>query len=239
MTPRRLLRGAALPASLAVLTLLGACGGPTAAAPRQTAPASQLMPQQGPRELPAPDADLGTVAPGRSAVATLSGSASVAFDAQGETALVAALDCSACSGPVEVTSPDAGSTWGTAAAPLTGQFLVDLSNAVVPDRVQVSAEGDWTLTLSSPDDLPESGGPQSGTGPVVLRMADEGNHVRVEATSAGTGDDIRGRLVSAVGDDPMSLAVGADSELDQVYPVPMPGLVALDTDGSWTVTVTP
>ncbi|GIG24705.1 hypothetical protein Cde04nite_09490 [Cellulomonas denverensis] len=222
-----------------MLALLAACGGPTAAAPQQGEPFSPLMPSQGRGDLPAPDADLGTVAPGRSATATLSGTASVGFEAPGETALVAALDCSACTGPVEVTSPGAGTTWGTAAAPLTGQFLVDLSNAVVPDRVQVSADGDWTLTLSSPEDLPESGGPQSGTGPVVLRMADEGKHVRVEATSAGTGDDIHGRLVSAVGDDPMSLAVGADAELDQVYPVPMPGLVALDTDGSWTVTVTP
>lgn len=230
MTPRRSLRGVALPASLAVL-LLAACAGPAADEPVDTA--LPTLPAAGALDLPAPDLDLGTVGTGAPVTARESGSASVGFDAPEDVALIATLDCSACTGDIALTSPDRGSAWGTGTAPLTATYLVDLTGPAVPDRVDVAAEGDWTLTLSSSEDLTAVTGDQTGTGPVVLRLTEGGSHVRVTYTPAATGDELVLRVVSEA--DGTATTSGADTAIDQVMPITTPALIALDTDGSWSV----
>lgn len=208
--------------------MLAACAGPVAE-PESELPA---LPAATGADLPATDIDLGAVAAGIPVSATLTGSAAVGFSAPEDSAVIADLDCTACTGDVQVVSPGRSTPWGQGQGPTTGQYLVDMTGEA-PDRVEVQAEGEWTLTLHSSDDLPAAEGAQEGTGPAVLRLTDPGSQVRVSYTPAGPEDELSARLVSTE----QSMNFGADTAMEQTYPVPMPGVISLDTAGRWTVQV--
>lgn len=223
------LRRAATPALASVL-VLAACAGPAT----EAEPELPALPAATSVDLPATDLDLGAIAPGTPASATLTGPAAVGFSAPEDSAVIADLDCSACTGNVQVASPGWSTPWGQDDAPVTGQYLVVMTGEA-PDRVEVQADGEWTLTLRSSEDLPAAEGTQQGTGPAVLRLTEPGSQVRVTYTPAGPDDQLTARLVSSE----QSMNFGADMAMEQTYPVPMPGVISLDTAGGWTVQVEP
>ena len=222
------LRRAVVPA-LTVL-VLAACAGPATEAESEL----PALPAATSVDLPATDIDLGAITPGTPVSASRTGSAAVGFSAPEDSAVIADLDCTACTGTVQVASPGRSTPWGQSEGPTTGQYLVDMTGEA-PDRVEVQAEGEWTLTLRSSDDLPAAEGAQQGTGPAVLRLTEPGSQVRVSYSPAGPEDELSARLVSSE----QSMNFGADAAMEQTYPVPMPGVISLDTAGSWTVQVEP
>lgn len=226
-------------AALAALLLLAACAGsPDPAGSTSADPG--LVPTPAAVDLPAQSLDLGSVAAGRPAQVSASGSAVLTFDAEDDAvAVVAALDCTGCTGPVEVATPGHGTPWGRGTAPVQASYLVDLVGAEPVQQIVVEAEGEWTLRMSGIEDLPTSTGEQHGTGPVVLRLDEAGTHLRVAYTPGGDGDELNARMISLTDTDPngapVSVHFGADSAFDQSYQLTLPGVVALDTSGSWTV----
>ena len=181
--------------------------------------------------------DAGVVANGTSATASGNGPSNVSYQRQGELAVVISLDCSACTGPTKVTAPGRMSPFGESPQPLSGSFLMDI---FVDDPVNamfiVQAEGPWTVTMQSWNDLPYVSGPQSGTGPTVLFWSDDVSKVTVDFVPLNADDSFSGRVYT-VSDD--TQLFGNSDAFSEVFDADLPGVMAIQTNGTWTVTPTP
>lgn len=234
--------------------LLGGCGGGSGAAkpePAGTPAATRTAaPEPTPEPAPAvetlPDArvDAGTVGEGAPVTASGEGTAAVAVVRGGEFGVVATFDCSACTRDVVLTDAGRMSPWGSGPAPFTGTYLIDNLVGTAPElTVVVRAEGPWTVTFQSWNDLTPVTGPQSGTGAAVLLIGDETPAVQVDYTPAGPDDRMSVRVISAVDvtetGGPDSLLLGDSVAFSERAEVRMPGVVTVATNGSWTVTPVP
>jgi hypothetical protein len=197
---------------------------PTPTAPATAEPVAQTV-------------DAGVVAEGTSATVSGNGPSNVTYQRQGEFAVVIELDCSACTGTTIVTEPGRMSPLGEVAAPLGGSFLMDVfTNDPVNQMLIVQAEGPWTVALRSWNDLPQVSGPQSGAGPAVLFFSDDVPRVTVDHTPAGTDDSFSGRVFTTSG---VPQIFGDTGAFSKTYDADLPGVMAIRTDGSWTITPTP
>ncbi|OII11069.1 MULTISPECIES: hypothetical protein [unclassified Curtobacterium] len=179
----------------------------------------------------------GRVADGSSASASGSGDANVAFTSSGPIAVVVELDCSACTGTATVTAPGRMSPFGRASAPLRASFLTGVLSSDGPEQsVIVEARGSWSVTLRSWNDLPLVSGAQSGKGPAVLFFSDDVSHVTVDYRPAGSGDSFSGRVFTTSGRPQL---FGDSGAFARSYDVDLPGVMAIQTNGTWTVTPTP
>jgi hypothetical protein len=249
-----ILRGASVAATImvaAVLLVSGCAGAGTESAPEPTASSTPTKPPSvadlvTPSPTPTPLAteeplaqtlDAGVVADGTSATVSGNGPSNVAYQRQGELAVVIDLDCSACTGTAKVTAPGRMSPFGEATAPLRGSFLMDVFTAdPVNQLFIVQAEGPWTVTLSSWNDLPLVSGPQVGTGPTVLYLSDDVSHVTVDYTPVGVDDSFSGRVFTTSDN---TQVFGDTVAFSEVFEADLPGVMAIQTNGSWTVTPTP
>jgi len=181
--------------------------------------------------------DAGVVADGTTATASGNGPSNVTYQRQGELAVVISLDCSACTGPTKVTAPGRMSPFGESPQPLSGKFLMDV---FLDDPVNamfiVQAEGPWTVTMQSWNDLPYVSGPQSGTGPTVLFWSDDVSKVTVDFVPLDADDKFSGRVFT-VSDD--TQLFGNSEAFSEVFDADLPGVMAIQTNGTWTVTPTP
>ncbi|WP_420365249.1 hypothetical protein AAEP80_17065 [Curtobacterium sp. L3-7] len=181
--------------------------------------------------------DAGTVSGGVSATASGTGSSNVAFHADGDFAVVVELDCSSCTGTATVTAPGRMSPFGRATAPLRGSFLTGVLQSDSPDQtIIVEADGPWTVTLRSWNDLPYVSGSQSGSGPAVLFFSDDVSHVTVDYRPSGPDDSFSGRVFTTSANPQLFGNTGAFTES---FDVDLPGVMAIQTNGTWTVTPTP
>jgi len=245
MPTRPVLARAAALAALPALLLAG-CGAsdapePEARAATSAAPAPSATPTAAPER---PLLNAGTVAEGAPATVSGEGPARIAVVRDGDFGVVARLDCAACTGDVVLTSDGRMSPWGAGTAPLTGTYLVDLLEGTdAKQGFLLDAAGPWTLTFSSWNELPVLTGPQQGSGAAVLLLGDTASGARIDYTPAGADDSLLARVVSAVDVDPAtgpaSLVLGGDEALSETADVALPGVVALSTNGSWTVTPLP
>jgi len=212
--------------------VVAGCSSPAAPEPVPSTE-SPLMPTASTVQLPDQELQLGAVLAGAPAQVTATGPAVVDLTTpSGDPAVVAALDCSACSGPVAVSSVATGSRWVDGAAPLTGQYLVDLSRGDDPGLL-VEAEGEWSLRVLAAEDVPPSAGVQQGTGPAVVRLTDTGAQLWVLADA-----ELTARAVALTGDR-RSMSFGADGGVEQTLELAGPVLVGLDTTGRWSVQLRP
>ncbi|MDR7385331.1 hypothetical protein [Promicromonospora iranensis] len=206
---------------------------PEAPAP-EAEPTPEPTPDLRPTEAPARSVAAGTVAEGAPAAAEGRGSAEVTFERDGEFAVVVHLDCSACSGATVLTGPDRGTPFGAADGALAGDYLMDVFKGGDPEQaVWLAAEGPWSLRFESWNDLAPVTGEQSGDGSKVLAFGDTATRLDVEFAPAGPDDSFAGRYFSVSG----SPRVFGDSvAFTDSYDVSLPGVLAITTNGSWTVT---
>ena len=255
MASSRTTRSAAALASLVpVLLLVAACGEggdsdqPTTAAtstpPATTSQAAVPTPSvtvtsERPTAAPAQLVTAGGVADGAPAQAAGVGSAEVTYTRGGEFAVVIVLDCTACAAgtsPTVLTGPGRMSPYDEAPGPLAGSYLMDVFEGSEPEQsVWLQAEGPWSIRFESCNDIPGTTGPQSGTGSTVLHLVDQGAHAEVTWAPAGPDDDFAGRFFGN-GDQQL---FGNDEAFTEVVDLPMPGIFAIRTDGTWTVTPQP
>jgi hypothetical protein len=256
LSPRAAVRAVVPVVLLAVLGGCGPGGGdqpddaavatrsarPSATPSATPAPTPAATPPAAP--LPTVRLDAGTVAEGSPATVSGEGPALVSARRDGEFGVVAHLDCSACTGEVVVTADGRGDPWGAGTAPLTGSYLVDVFEGSEPKQtLVVQAQGPWTMRLESWNDLPPVTGVQRGTGSTVLLVGDTASAVRVDYAPEGPGDSLLARVFSAVQVEstgsPATRLFGDDVAFSETADVPMPGVVVLSTNGSWTVTPVP
>ncbi len=194
-----------------------------------------------PTALPAQQLDAGTVGTGAPVTVTGTGPAVVDFVRGGDFGVVARVDCSACSGTFSVRDPDRDGLWGSGEAPLTGSYLVDVRSDDQTERSLVlDVQGSWSIELSSWTDLPVVTGAQTGTGATVLRLGDETGAVLLDFTPTDASDTLVGRAVpesDLTGTGAAEVLVfGSDDAVQGVsVPVPLPGVVAVSTTGTWSL----
>ncbi|PZE85256.1 hypothetical protein [Curtobacterium sp. MCBD17_032] len=242
-------------AAVAALLLVTGCsmlaGGsvpdaaPTDGTPRRTAaPSPSATPRPTPTVTTPPVAELvgvtldaGDVGEGAPATVSGTGPADVAFRVRGDFAVVMDLDCSRCTGTAAVTAPGRMSPFGEASAPLTASFLTGVMRSDPDEQMLiVQADGPWSMTMRSWNDLPSVSGPQAGTGPAVLFFSDDVSHVQVEYTPADA-DDRFGARVFTTSDD--TQLFGDTEAFSDTFEADLPGVVAIATNGSWRITPTP
>ncbi|GAB3168304.1 hypothetical protein GCM10027059_30710 [Myceligenerans halotolerans] len=210
---------------------------PEPSAAESSAPETEPTPD--PRPTAAPDRSVaaGMVAPGVATVAEGKGSAEVTFERDGEFAVVVHLDCSACSGATVLTAPERGTPFGESDGALAGDYLMDVfEGSATEQSVWLVAEGPWSLRLESWNDLAPVTGRQSGDGSTVLALGDTASGIDVEYTPAGPDDSFSGRYFSVSGEPRM---FGDTQAFTDSYEVSLPGVLAITTNGSWTVTPGP
>jgi hypothetical protein len=181
--------------------------------------------------------DAGAVAEGATATVSGTGPSNVTYQRQGEFAVVIGIDCTGCTGMATVTAPGRMSPLGEAAAPMSGSVLMDVfKDDPVNQIFIVQAEGPWTVTLQSWNDLATVSGPQSGTGPSVLFFSDDVPHVTVNYTPADADDSFMARAFTTSDDNQV---FGNEEAFTEVFDADLPGILAIQTKGAWTVTPTP
>ena len=181
--------------------------------------------------------DAGALAEGATTTASGTGPSNVTYQRQGEFAVVIGLDCSGCTGMATVTAPGRMSPLGEAAAPMNGSFLMDVfEEGPVNQTFIVKAEGPWTVTLQSWNDLPYVSGPQTGTGPAVVFFSDDVSHVSVDYTPADADDSFNARAFTTSDD---TQIFGNDEAFSEVFEADLPGILAIQTRGTWSITPTP
>ncbi|PZF64847.1 hypothetical protein DEJ33_10545 [Curtobacterium sp. MCPF17_047] len=181
--------------------------------------------------------DAGDVNEGAPATVSGTGASDIAFRVRGDFAVVVDLDCSRCTGTATVTAPGRMSPFGSATAPLTASFLTGVLKADPRQQMLIiEADGPWSLTLRSWNDLATVSGPQSGTGPAVLFFSDDVGHVQVDYTPADA-DDRFGLRVFTTSD--ATRIYGNTEAFSETFEADLPGILAIATNGKWSVTPTP
>lgn len=129
-----------------------------------------------PDPTPGPDDPLqtGTVRDGAPATFHGTGNAVLAYDRAGDFAVVVDFYCEDCAGPLMVWNENTATpilSGVTGGEVLERRWLIDQDHGrPVPaeNRILVEAEGNWRITLTSWNDLPDAPSPVTGTGPAVL-----------------------------------------------------------------------
>lgn len=187
-----------------------------------------------PTTAPVQRLDAGAVADGISAQLEGTDDVTLTFQRHEEIAVVARLDCTDCSGPAVLTGPGRSTPWGEGFAGLEASYLVQWTQGGGEEEVWLAVEGPWRMELLSWNDLEPLSGEQSGKGPAVLLLADRGRGVHVRYEPADAQDALSARSMGTV--EGTALVFGDTAAMDEPFEVALPGVLALNTRGEWTVT---
>lgn len=180
--------------------------------------------------------DAGTVANGSTAVASGTGSADVSYVIDGEIAVVVDVDCGACAN-TRVVSPTAG-PFGSLSeiGNVSGSYLLSVFEETEQSQsIWIETEGDWSMTLTSWNDLSATTLPQSGTGPAVLWLDGAPTVATFDWQAASDDDSVQFRYF-AVNQDDVVFGAADQPEYSTVEEISLPGVLAVTTEGTWSIT---
>lgn len=184
--------------------------------------------------------DAGTVADGEPNTVSGSGSAIITIEAEGGIATVAEVDCTSCTGGLLLTSTDRQQPWGQLEAPTSASYLLGLLEGDDELDLVIVAEGDWTVTFLSWNDLEPVTGEQSGTGSTVFWLAEDAPGFEFSYTPEASGESVQVRAISAVettDQGPAAELFGDSEAFTESIELQLPAVVSIMTDtGSWTLT---
>lgn len=210
---------------------------PASSSPAQT-PSPSTKPAT-PTRTPSPKPQLptrkvDTVTNTRSRSVSGSGPVDLRVARRGNFGLVAQLDCSRCRGRVLITATDRQTPFADAAAPLTNAYLISVLRADPRQQsLLLRVKGHWKVTFRSWNSLPVQQGKQSGRGSQVLYLGDRASRIRVSYRPAGSKDSFDARIFT-VSKEP--LIFGDDKAFTETEKIHLPGVIAITTNGRWTVT---
>jgi len=208
-------------------------------APTKDAPTSDAPPVDArPTAAPGPRIEAGIVADGSPVETGGSGPAEVTFGREGDIAVVAHVDCTGCTGAAVLTGPGRSSPWGEGFAGQDVAYLFEiLEDSADKQALWLAVEGEWSLRLESWNDLPRLTGEQSGTGPSVLFLADRAPAVHITYKPADDDDQLSARYAGTT--EGTALFFGDTEPMDETVDLTLPGVLSINTRGSWTVTPLP
>ena len=188
-----------------------------------------------PAEPPAQSVDAGTVAAGAPAVASGAGSATLSFVRDGDFAVVVHLDCGECADTRAFMAPTGVTPYPGTLGEATGSYLMDVFEDSAPQQsIWHETPGEWSVRFESWNDLPPVTGAQSGTGSTVLRLDGTASSAEVSWTPAGPGDSFQGRYFGVTRE--ASRMFGDTEAFTETFDLVLPGVLAVKTAGTWSVT---
>ena len=203
----------------------------TAGTPQPT-PSSAATPRVK-TEPPRKKISVDTVTENKAQTVSGSGSALLQLNRQGDFAIVMQLDCSKCKGTMNVTQPDRGSPLGEAKTPMKGAFLFGVTESEWDrEAVVLTVNGTWKATFRSWNSLEPKTGRQSGRGSDVIYLADSYSEVIVDYKPKNKSDSFGARIFNSKGS---SRVFGNDEAFVESFESKFPGVIAITTNGKWTV----
>jgi hypothetical protein len=122
---------------------------------------------------------------------------------------------------------------GESKAPLKASYLVSVFKEDSDQQsVLLTATGRWKVTFVSWNDLPLSMGKKSGKGSTVLYLGDRASRLRVTYKPSGKGDSFDARIFT---ESAKPLIFGNTDPFTETEKVDLPGVIAISTNGSWTL----
>jgi hypothetical protein len=183
---------------------------------------------------PAQSLDAGTVGDGVPAGVSGEGPAEITFVREGATAIVVSLECSACEGPTVLTAPGRMSPLDEEEGPIEGSYLVDVFEDTDPEQsLWLTTEGEWTVELASWNDLPLVSGGVEGTGSTVIFFGDDAASSLVTWKPEDGEDVFQARFFGVDRED--AFMFGDSVEFSDEIEFQRPGVIAITTDGSWSI----
>lgn len=188
-----------------------------------------------PTEPPAQSVDAGTVAAGAPAVASGTGSATLSFVRDGDFAVVVHLDCGECADTRAFMAPTGVTPYPGTLGEATGSYLMDVFEDSAPQQsIWLETPGEWSVRFESWNDLPPVTGAQSGTGSTVLRLDGTASSAEVSWTPGGPEDSFQGRYFGVTRE--ASRMFGDTEAFTETFDLVLPGVLAVKTAGTWSVT---
>jgi hypothetical protein len=166
------------------------------------------------------------------------GSAVVSWDAADDFSVVVSLDCSGCTGRVVLMADRKGTPLAQGDAPYQATVLPP-SEVSAANSVLLDATGSWAMTLLDWNYLPVVSGPQSGTGSSVIYLNTPATHASIDVRDVAHGEAIWLRSYpdkSTNGDSRAQIWYAPGT---QVVEADLPGVIAIVTTGTWTITPQP
>lgn len=239
---------AVLPALVVTTVLLTSCGSSGGPSFTQVATARTpvVTPSSSPSSEPAPSApapgsfarrvDAGTIQPSTTPLSVSGdGPTEVRYVIDEEAAVVVTLDCSACAGGVILTEYGRTTPYAAGEAPYRATALA----AVMPQddhHVLVDAEGPWTLELVNWNYMPIVDGTQTGTGPSVVFFGSTATQLEITVSDIAADDTVALRVFADESAAGGPMLHGWDGPGTETRDVNLPGVAAIRTNGSWTMT---
>lgn len=188
-----------------------------------------------PTEPPAQSVDAGTVAAGAPAVASGTGSATLSFVRDGDFAVVVHLVCGECADTRAFMAPTGVTPYPGTLGEATGSYLMDVFEDSAPQQsIWLETPGEWSVRFESWNDLPPVTGAQSGTGSTVLRLDGTASSAEVSWTPGGPEDSFQGRYFGVTRE--ASRMFGDTEAFTETFDLVLPGVLAVKTAGTWSVT---
>ncbi|MDR3068449.1 MAG: hypothetical protein LBU50_02985 [Cellulomonas sp.] len=150
-------------------------------------------------------------------------------------AVVVTLDCSSCVGTVVLTEYGRWTPLAEGTAPYRATALTEVGPQD-DHLVLVDAEGQWTVGFLNWNYLPLVSGTQTGTGPAVVFFDSSATQLEVTVSDIGADDVVAIRAFAADTTPGGPMLHGWSGPGTDTRKVNLPGVVAISTNGSWTMT---
>lgn len=151
----------------------------------------------------------------------------------GDVTDVAVLDfqCPSCTGNTVVKTDGADGPLVNTIGPYSGTHFINLYDSSLTSQVTITAKGSWSLGIR---DGSLASSQLSGTGDTAL-------YLRQKATKAAITNHGQKNFVVHVysGSGAVDVAVNEIGSYSGTVPFDLPGLVQVESDGSWSITPSP
>ncbi|KSU77965.1 TM2 domain-containing protein [Pseudarthrobacter enclensis] len=146
---------------------------------------------------------------------------------------VVTFRCDDCTGSTALRANGLDGTLVDTTGPYLGEHLIDIFDGSITDEFEVTAAGNWSLTVRDLSDIPAWDGRVEGRGDAVLYFDTEG-------TEAGLTNSGGGRfVVRGFGAGLTEVPVDSTGKFSGTVKLTTPGYVQILSDGDWSVDPAP
>lgn len=144
--------------------------------------------------------------------------------------VVLTFSCGNCTSNTVLISNSADGLLVNTIGPYSGSHWLNLSSGSMVTEFEITADGDWTLTLGDPTTAAVFDGPASGTG-------DTAAYILSDSTTAAITNDAGGNfVVIGYGGGYYDLAVNVIGAYSGTVKLQTPAVIQVTSEGSWTIT---
>lgn len=196
--------------------------------PKATAPSAAAAPVEAPEPEPTPEPTPEPDPATPTQTFTGTGDDIVTADLGGRPAIVT-FSCDLCTRNVVLKTNGRDSLLVNTIGAYSGKHLVDTSSGSVTNEFEITAVGDWALTVEDVTTITPTSGPATGTGDSVVLLT--GSTTKAAISYVGE----RNFVVQVFGDR-TDLAVNTIGSYEGTVRLEAPAFVQVKSSGTWTIT---